>query len=116
MKAKEVIHLFKKSDFKGRHGDVVIVRDDSAPTEGKKDARGVVAEGEATGHAHRVDRAKVLRVVDDLVQRTVVVPFRAKSPAKISHEEHTTQVIPPGKHRTGIQRQYSPDGWRQVQD
>jgi hypothetical protein len=46
----------------------------------------------------------------------VVVPFKAKSPAKISHEEHKTNVLPLGKHRTGIQKQYSPDGWRQVYD
>lgn len=114
MNAKDVIKMFEGAKFRARHGDVVIVSDPNAPT-GGADAKGLVADGEATGHAHRVDKAKVLRVVDDLIQRTIVVPARAK--AKIDHEEHKASALPPGTLRSGIQKQYDPDGaWSPVVD
>lgn len=113
MKAKEVIELFAVAPFKARHGDVVIVRDDAAPV-GNVNMKGVIADGEATGHAHRVSRAKVLAEVNNLIERTVVV---GNVVAKLSHEEHKTSPLPPmGKYRTGIQKQYSPAGWTRVID
>lgn len=116
MKAKKLIEWFERASFKARHGDVVIVRDTAAPTNGA-DAKGVVADGEATGHAHRVDRAKVLKMVDDLVQRVVVVGKLGKGErATLDHEEHTKHPLPSGKFRTGIQQQYSPEGWSRVID
>lgn len=112
MNATQLIQWFESAKFKARHGDVVIVEDRLARKTGK-DAQGVVAEGELTGHAHRVDKAMVLRVVDDLVQRTIVVPGEE---ARISHEEHADGVLPHGRLRSGIQEQYSPDGWARVED
>ncbi len=115
MKASDLIRMFETAEFKGRHGDVVVVRDDAAPTAGERCKDGCLAYGEVTGHAHRVDKAKVLRVVDDLIQRTVVVPAKAK--ARLDHEEHKANVLPPGTYRSGIQAQYDPEtGWAPVQD
>lgn len=113
MKANEVIKLFESTPFKARHGDVVLVRDDSAPVQ-SKDMNGVIADGEATGHAHRVSRAKVLADVNNLIERTVVV---GNVVAKLSHEEHKSRSLPKnGRYRTGIQKQYSPQGWTRVVD
>src|SRR5688572_4428024 len=109
---KQLMKWFDDAPFKARHGDVVVVRDDNAPTDGK-DAKGVVAEGEATGHAHRVSRAKAKIVVDNLLERTVIV---ARGVGLLSHEEHKTNPLPRGKYRTGIQKQESPEGWTRVQD
>lgn len=110
--AKEVIDMFENAPFRARHGDVILVRDDTA-NPGAVDAKGVVAEGEATGHAHRVSRAKVYRDVDQLIQRTVV----AKHKGFIDHEEHKKSHLPKGTYRTGIQGQWSPtSGWSPVAD
>lgn len=112
MKAKDLIKWFESAPFKARHGDVVIVRDEAAPIDGN-DAKGVVAEGEATGHAHRVSRAKVKTVIGDMLQRVMTV---GRASGLISHEEHKTNPIPKGTYRTGIQQQESPEGWTRVVD
>lgn len=112
MTPKQLMKWFDGAAFKARHGDVVLVRDDAAPTDGK-DAKGIVAEGEATGHAHRVSRAKAKLVVDNLLERVVIV---ARGTGLISHEEHKTNPLPVGKYRTGIQQQESPEGWTRVID
>ena len=112
MTPKQLFKWFDGAPFKARHGDVVIIRDDAAPKDGK-DAKGVVAEGEATGHAHRVSRAKVKTVIGDMLQRVVTV---AKGTGLLSHEEHKTNALPKGTYRTGIQQQESPEGWTRVID
>lgn len=117
MKATKLIEWFEAARYKARHGDVVIVSDASAPADGKEVPRGVVADGEATGHAHRVDRAVVRQVVGDLMQRVIVVGKLGKGErATLDHEEHARRALPSGKFRTGIQQQYSPEGWSSVQD
>lgn len=113
MKAKDVIHLFETAPFKARHGDVILVRDDAVDVSGS-DAHGVVAEGEATGHAHRVSRAQAKKAVDDLVQRVVVT---GRTRGYLDHEEHKKNELPArGKYRTGIQKQLTPAGLRRVRD
>jgi len=111
MKTAEVIKMFETATFKARHGDVVIVSDPNAPV-GDVDMKGVLANGEATGHAHRVTKAKVLATVTNLIQRTLIVGKLTH----VDHEEHKKNPIPVGKHRSGIQRQYSPMGWSRVID
>lgn len=113
MKAKEVIKMFQNATLKGRHGDVVIVHDPAVPTDGDECNDRCVAYGEVTGHAHRVSEAQVVKLLNDTVQRAIIV---SKGKAKISHEEHMDAALPKGKYRSGIQQQYSPDGWSRVQD
>jgi hypothetical protein len=112
MNAKQLIKWFEGAPFKARHGDVVIVADEAIEP-GKQIQRGVVADGEATGHQHRVSRAKVHSIVGDMIQRAIVV---SRLSAPIDHEEHKANPIPKGKHRASIQRQYSPLGWARVID
>lgn len=112
MTPKQLLKWFDGAAFKARHGDVVIVRDAGAPQDGK-DAKGVVAEGEATGHAHRISKAKVKHVIGDMLQRVVTV---ARGSGLLSHEEHKTNPLPKGTYRTGIQKQESPEGWTRVVD
>jgi hypothetical protein len=111
MNAKTVIKLFSATPFKGRHGDVVIVRDESVESDGK-DKSGVLADGEATGHAHRVSRAVVQGVVNSLVQRAITV----KRAEKVDHEEHVASPLPKGTYRSGIQAQWTPEGLKRVID
>lgn len=102
-----------------RHGDVILERINAAPRELKKlplGERGVVlAEGEATGHAHRIQAKSAelfLPPGNDNGTRILVL----RRPACLRHEEHKTLTIPAGIWKVRIKRQYSPAGWERVQD
>ena len=100
-----------------RQGDVMVERVDAIPTgvtPVKRTKRGVVlAEGEVTGHAHRIPSryAKLYRTEED--QRFM----RVTAPVALNHEEHTTVKIPPGNYRVHIHAEYVPGELpRQVED
>lgn len=93
-----------------RQGDVILLP--TQQMQGKKLSHLVLAEGEVTGHKHRIsdgnaelyehDRTFYLRVLSDT--------------ATLSHEEHKTIQIPQGSWMVRIQREYEPQGWRYVAD
>lgn len=95
-----------------RQGDVLVTRVKSIPETATRAARCVLALGEATGHCHQihegahmfveVDGQKWLDVFDET--------------ATVTHEEHGPVVLPRGRYRVGIQREYEPDGIRPVFD
>ena len=63
----------------------------------------ILAEGEATGHAHAIAErdAREFRVGDE---RFLLV----RSAAQLIHEEHAAIDLPPGSYRVVIQREYAP--------
>ena len=99
-----------------RQGDVLLTRIEELPDGLHPAARAagriVLAEGEATGHAHAVSDAgaellegwgtRVLRVVGE--------------PATLLHEEHNAIVLRPGLYLVTRQREYDPDASRTVAD
>jgi len=96
-----------------RHGDVLIVKVDSIPADAERLPGGILARGEATGHAHRVvgkgkigiwrqDSLTYLRVDDAEVE--------------LVHEEHKPIALQPGTYRFWMQREYSPQEIRRVID
>jgi hypothetical protein len=102
-----------------RQGDVLIVTVDAVPsgiTEVPRSKRGVVlAEGEVTGHAHRIPsrHASLYRSENDARYLRVMGP----APVALNHEEHTTVKIPPGDYRVTIHAEYVPNELpRQVAD
>jgi hypothetical protein len=102
-----------------RQGDVLIVAVDSIPkgaVEVPRSKRGVVlAEGEVTGHAHRIPSrsASLYRTEDDARFVRVMGP----APVALKHEEHTAIAIPPGNYRVTIHAEYQPGELpRQVAD
>lgn len=107
-----------------RHGDVIIEPADDAVKAGAKvgrDAQGdvVLAQGEATGHAHRIRArgAELFELVgggsNDNGARLLVVT----RPVCLRHEEHSRIKLPPGRYKVRVKRQYSPDGgWANVTD
>jgi len=102
-----------------RQGDVLIVAVDELPadaTELARDKRGVVlAEGEVTGHAHRIPsrHANLYRSESDARFLRVMGP----APVALQHEEHTAIEISPGNYRVSIHREYQPGELpRQVAD
>jgi hypothetical protein len=102
-----------------RQGDVLLEVVEALPeaaTELPRSKRGVVlAEGEVTGHAHRIPSrsAKLYRTEQDARFLRVMGP----APVALKHEEHTTVELPSGNYRVTIHAEYSPgDLPRQVAD
>jgi hypothetical protein len=120
------------NDLRGlvRQGDVLLVPVDEQAPKGElvkwQAGRLVLAEGEATGHAHAI-RARQTRLVRHArptgvvhrwhgartEQRLVLVVER---PALLEHEEHDPIRVLPGVYEVRRQREYVPAGARWVRD
>jgi hypothetical protein len=88
-----------------RHGDVLIAPIESVPPSAKPRAGLVLAQGEVTGHAHRVEtnaRAELYETGQELFLRIL------GSSARVVHEEHQPIELPPGNYRVWRQREYDP--------
>jgi hypothetical protein len=93
-----------------RQGDVLVVQTTkSAITKAHKpvvDKRGaVLAEGEATGHHHRIKMAGVMLLRAEGVSDAVLTVGRDLI-ALLEHEEHGTIKIGGGTHTVRRQREY----------
>jgi hypothetical protein len=104
-----------------RQGDVLLVPVESVPSRARAIVDGrrrlVLAEGEATGHAHvvRGRRAQLLAHRSPTRHYLLV----EAEPATLVHEEHDPIRIPPGSYRVVRQREYEPRAelnWRAVAD
>ena len=95
-----------------RQGDVLIIPSDRASL-GRKLSHLTLAEGEVTGHSHRISNGEA-----ELFERSGVLYLKVLSPTAIlTHEEHAQITIPQGNWEIRIQREYTPDeGWRNVCD
>lgn len=100
-------------------GDILIERIDAAlPIDGaagrsQRSESVIVAEGEATGHHHRLV-GSIVMYRDDALARDVpgglyVAHVRVESPtARLEHEEHAAITLPAGTYRIRRQRQLEP--------
>lgn len=106
-----------------RQGDILLIPIQAIPEQAKKarrkNGRLVLAEGEATGHAHAVlDRTATLYElfspgdVAELRQRFLNVTAEVA----LVHDEHATIQLPPGEYEVRRQREYSPERIRQAED
>ena len=91
-------------NFIARQGDVVIRSIKTIP-EGlvKKDDL-VLAEGEATGHAHRITKGKAELQVNALMGLMILRVLSEE--AVLSHEEHSDIILPMGDYEIKQQREY----------
>lgn len=105
-----------------RHGDLLI-RPATIPDDVRKvrrtGGRLILAEGEATGHAHAIlDRTADLYDliapgdVDEMRRRFL----RVDAEVALVHEEHATLTIPPGEYEVIRQVEYAPEELRVVAD
>jgi len=104
-----------------RHGDVQVQRLEAASVDGlaevKAPTRGghVLAEGEATGHAHRLHGGAAR--LYELPKQPGVRLLHVVRSVSLRHEEHGPVQLEPGFYRIGIKRQYDPEGgWSPVAD
>lgn len=71
-----------------------------------------LAEGEVTGHKHRISDGQA-----ELYEKDGTLYLRVFSEtATLTHEEHNAISIPQGSWMVRIQREYEPQGWRYVAD
>ncbi|HEY9295792.1 MAG TPA: hypothetical protein VIQ31_05365 [Phormidium sp.] len=93
-----------------RQGDVILIPTQSI--EGKQLPHLTLAEGEVTGHSHRISEGEA-----ELYERNGTLYLKVFSPtALLTHEEHNQIAIPQGDWMIRIQREYEPQGWRYVAD
>ena len=102
-----------------RQGDVLLVGVHEIPEEAEPEPRSgriVLAEGEATGHAHAIHERDA-RTFTYEGERFLLT----RSKAQLIHEEHGPIEVPQGSWRIVIQREYEPapadrPQWRPVVD
>jgi hypothetical protein len=115
-----------------RQGDVLLVAVTSPPKDAttvQSGGRIVLASGEATGHAHRVEseRAQLAtarvhfgsgnpeaaRLLSTEEAHNLFLLVYGDEAVALQHEEHDTLSIPPGAYRVVRQREYAPGPLRQ---
>jgi hypothetical protein len=94
-----------------RHGDLLIRSIDSVPKDAKRLTHRVLAEGEVTGHSHRLTSGVVLEAPDKSRRYA-----RLAQPALVTHEEHAHIELPAGNYEVVYQREYTPAEIVRVQD
>lgn len=100
-----------------QHGDVVLKRIDNIPGKAKKAKTAgdiILAEGEVTGHAHRIkdiDKA-------ELFINNGLYMLQVNEPVDLVHEEHKTITIQPGNYEIDRVKEYDPfeEEIKRVQD
>lgn len=94
-----------------RQGDVLLIPT-SKTVEDTKLPHLTLAEGEVTGHRHRISQGEA-----ELYAHAGTLYLKVRSPtALLTHEEHQPLSIPQGDWLVRIQREYEPEGWRYVAD
>ena len=81
-------------------------------SQGEKQSHLTLAEGEVTGHKHRIAEGQA-----QLYEKDGTLYLRVISETVLlTHEEHKAISIPQGNWTIRIQREYEPEGWRYVAD
>ena len=96
-----------------RQGDVMIQQCDEVPADAQRVKKPVLAEGEQTGHTHRVKdfaSAELYRLRENLYLRVM------SDEADVVHPEHHTITLPRGTYRVWKQREFTPARPRPVMD
>lgn len=103
-----------------RQGDILLTRIDDPSKVSfkgyKQKPNGCVAEGEVTGHAHRLQvnsKATLFENENDVLDMMIEVK---DAPAEITHEDHGTLNVPAGVWDVTLQEEYTPEKMRRVVD
>lgn len=89
-----------------RQGDVLIERVESVPQGAvKSKGRVILAEGEATGHAHEIN----IDDADAWKRDGQTIAVTVKKSSAVKHQEHGPIPLKLGNYRVTRQREYSPE-------
>jgi hypothetical protein len=96
-----------------RHGDLLVEDADQIPSDSRRLQHLVLAEGELTGHSHRIAErgAAVLYQTGRGLYLDVIADC-----ATLVHQEHGPISLPRGAYRIWRQREYTPQEIRTVRD
>ena len=95
-----------------RHGDVLIKQITHLPNGVQKRVGATLAQGELTGHSHRLQQTDI-----QLWEQGSDLFLEVKEPsATLIHEEHQAIALPQGFYRVWKQREYRPDAYVEVMD
>ena len=97
-----------------RQGDIFFIKVDEIPDNAEVDPKGVIAEGEVTGHQHKIKPGSKSELL--VVNDSMFVNSLEKEYTEIIHPEHNTIHLSPGKWSVTRQQENTPFGWRQVAD
>ena len=103
----------RKADGLWRQGDVFIIPVPAVPDDARPH-QPVLAEGEVTGHSHRLADPRQGQVVRAPSGSLFLNVTGAK--AVVVHDEHLPVEIPRGTYEIRIQREYHPKEIRRVVD
>ena len=94
-----------------RQGDLLIVKVNSIPDDAVRQKSRILAEGEATGHMHELEKGEVY-------EKEGILYFRVSDGdvSTLNHPEHKAIEFEPGEYKVIRQREYEPRGWRYVRD
>lgn len=96
-----------------RQGDILLVEIEDMPRASKQDGPCILAYGEATGHAHKIEEGAEIWVdLNDVGKRYL----RVLSETKLDHEEHGRIALTRGIYEIVRQREYIPGNVRTVAD
>lgn len=101
-----------------RHGDLLVASVESIPPDLRPLQHLVLAEGELTGHSHRVaepDSARLYQSKSDHSPSELYLRV-IEDRATLIHQEHGPIALPRGLYRVWRQREYSPAEIRTVRD
>lgn len=96
-----------------RQGDIFIAVVDNIPSGAQLRPHCVLAEGEVTGHSHRIKEAGAARLYAHLTMLYLEVTAEQ---ATVAHQEHGPIMLPRGTYRVWRQREYHPQAIRVVRD
>lgn len=88
-----------------RQGDVFIAEVGLIPAEARRLPHCVLAEGELTGHSHRIDEQGVAELYEHQNQKYLRVTAIV---ATVVHQEHGPIQLPQGRYRVWMQREFDP--------
>ena len=96
-----------------RHGDVMLQEVEALPGDLEKLPHRILAHGEVTGHCHRIQETELSALY--MSPDGLFLEVRDGS-VSLTHEEHATISLAPGRYRVWRQREYSPKEIRIVRD
>ncbi|MFO0810609.1 MAG: hypothetical protein U0746_18435 [Gemmataceae bacterium] len=96
-----------------RHGDVLVAAVGGIPSQAVRRPHLVLAEGEVTGHMHRIAEPGSAELYQDRGQTYLRV---VADSATLVHPEHGPIALPRGDYRVWRQREYSPRAIQFVRD
>lgn len=91
-----------------RQGDILFIRVAALPQKACVKRDNVVAEGELTGHLHRLEGAAEL--LEEIGTGTLYV--NAAGEGRVTHDEHAPLALPAGAYEVRRQREYAGEGER----